>query len=92
MRNPCEPFIAEDGFEYADIAAFILQEPTDCWRNTHLNRQKAQGCTAAEIKAWSKAYGGDTEGDRHDPNSQGRQQHRAYRAGRANGATTRLAF
>lgn len=92
MEDRSQPFIAKDGYEYADLAAYLLQEPTDCWRNNHLDRLRAQGCSPDRIKAWSTGYGSDTEGDKNDPSAQGRQQHRAYRAGRANGATTRFDF
>ena len=80
MVNPNEPFIAEDGYEYEDLAAFLLQRPTDCWRNLYLKAQKLNGLTDAELKAWSKAYGDEIEGDKDAPGAKGRRHGHAVRA------------
>lgn len=57
--DPHAPFIAEDGLEYEDLAAKILDCPLDSWRNTEILTRRAQGQDESRIRRWIKAYDGD---------------------------------
>lgn len=58
--DPHAPFIAEDGLEYEDLAAKILDQPLDSWRNVEILTRRAQGRPEVAIRRWIKAYDGDS--------------------------------
>ncbi len=57
--DPQAPFIASDGLEYEDLAAFILGTPLGCNRNEYILAQRAAGRSEEAIRVWIKAYDGD---------------------------------
>lgn len=57
--DPQAPFIAQDGLEYEDLAAKILGNPIDSWRNAEILTRRASGHDEASIRRWIKAYDGD---------------------------------
>lgn len=65
MRNlndpldPLKPFIAEDGLEYEDLAAYICGQPIDCWRNRTIQSFREGGRSEEAIREWIKGYDGD---------------------------------
>ena len=57
--DPQAPFVAQDGLEYEDLAAKILGNPIDSWRNAEILTRRAQGHSEASIRRWIEAYDGD---------------------------------
>ena len=57
--DPQAPFIAQDGLEYEDLAAKILDQPLDSWRNVEILTRRARGDSESSIRRWIKAYDGD---------------------------------
>lgn len=57
--DPQAPFVAQDGLEYEDLAAKILGNPIDSWRNAEILTRRASGHDEASIRRWIKAYDGD---------------------------------
>ena len=53
------PFIAQDGLEYGGLAAFILGQPLDTWRNQRIQEHRKAGRSEASIREWIKGYDGD---------------------------------
>jgi hypothetical protein len=53
------PFIAEDGLEYEDLAAYITQQPADCWRNRAIQEFRSAGRSEAAIREWIKGFDAD---------------------------------
>jgi hypothetical protein len=53
------PFIAQDGLEYDDLAAFILGQPHDNWRNRTIQDFRRCGRSEAAIREWIAGYDGD---------------------------------
>jgi hypothetical protein len=78
------PFIAEDGLEYEDFAAFLCGQPQDTWRNQRIQDHRKAGRSEAALQQWIKGYDGD------DPRTTGELESveiaiRAHRAGAAGG-------
>lgn len=57
--DPEAPFIAQDGLEYEDLAAYILGKPATCWRNTAIQSFRANGRSEASIREWIKGFDGE---------------------------------
>lgn len=57
--DPQKPFIGSDGLEYADVAAKILGEPIENWRNGNVCRIRAIYGPEAARRWVSKFDGGD---------------------------------
>lgn len=57
--DPLKPFIAEDGLEYDDLAAYICGQPQDTWRNQRIQRHRQAGRSEEAIREWIKGYDGD---------------------------------
>jgi hypothetical protein len=57
--DPDAPFIAKDGLEYEDLAAYILGRPTDCWRNRRIQEYRQAGRSEEALRQWIKGYDGD---------------------------------
>lgn len=57
--DPEAPFIASDGLEYEDLAAFICQQPYDNWRNNTIQGFRQAGRSEAAIREWIAGYDGD---------------------------------
>ena len=78
-RDPFAPFIAEDGLEYEDFAAFILQPPLGCARNEHILAHRKAGRSEEAIRVWIKAYDGEdpTPSSQLPQQTHGRAHHRA---------------
>ena len=53
------PFIAEDGLEYEDFAAFLCGQPQDTWRNQRIQDHRKAGRSEAALQQWIKGYDGD---------------------------------
>lgn len=53
------PFIAEDGLEYEDFAAFLCGQPQDTWRNQRIQDHRRAGRCEAALQQWIKGYDGD---------------------------------
>lgn len=78
-RDPYAPFIAEDGLEYEDFAAYILQTPLGCARNEHILAHRQAGRSEEAIRVWIKAYDGEdpTPSSQLPAQAHGRAHHRA---------------
>lgn len=59
MYDPLKPFIAQDGLEYDDLAAYICDQPQDTWRNREIAEARAEGQPEETVRAWIKLYDGD---------------------------------
>lgn len=57
--DPDAPFIAQDGLEYEDLAAYILGKPVDCWRNRTIRDFRQKGHSEAAIRQWIKGFDGE---------------------------------
>jgi hypothetical protein len=77
------PFIAEDGLEYDDFAAFLCGQPQDTWRNQRIQEHRKAGRSEQALRAWIKGYDGD------DPRTTGELEAgaRAVRHSKANFAS-----
>ena len=53
------PFIAEDGLEYDDFAAFLCGQPQDTWRNQRIQEHRRAGRSEQALRQWIKGYDGD---------------------------------
>lgn len=58
-ENLYRPFIAEDGLEYDDFAAFLCGQPQDTWRNSRIQEHRKAGRSEAALRQWIKGYDGD---------------------------------
>lgn len=57
--DPQAPFIAQDGLEYEDLAAYICGTPAHCARNNYIQAHRAAGRSEEAIRIWIAAYDGD---------------------------------
>lgn len=82
-RDPFAPFIAEDGLEYEDFAAYILQTPLGCARNEHILAHRKAGRSEEAIRVWIKAYDGEdrTLSSQLDWSQQSERRIRAFTPG-----------
>jgi hypothetical protein len=58
-ENLYRPFIAEDGLEYDDFAAFLCGQPQDTWRNRRIQEHRKNGRSESALRQWIKGYDGD---------------------------------
>lgn len=58
MVSPHEPFVAEDGLVYEDLAARILGEPDKSWRNAQVLKHRAKGTPEEVVREWITRYDG----------------------------------
>jgi hypothetical protein len=57
--DPHAAFIAKDGLEYQDLAAYLEGTPVECFRNRRIQEHRARGGSEAAIRLWIKGYDGD---------------------------------
>ncbi len=57
-RDPDASFIAQDGLDYEDLAAYLLGQPFPCNRNTYIQALRAKGRSEEAIREWIKGYDG----------------------------------
>lgn len=58
MVNPHEPFVAEDGLVYEDLAAFLTDQPDKSWRNEQVLKFRKAGTPEDHLRDWIKRYDG----------------------------------
>lgn len=54
--DPQAPFVAEDGYEYVDFAAFLLGEPAQTTRNSNVHAYREAGNHPIAIQAYIEAF------------------------------------
>lgn len=59
MYDPLKPFIAQDGLEYDDLAAYLLDQPQSTARNRYIQEARAIGRSEEIIREWIKSYDGE---------------------------------
>ncbi len=57
-KDPQAPFVVQDGLEYEDLAAFLVNDPIDSWRNTEILSRRARKEPEEFIRRWIHAYDG----------------------------------
>jgi hypothetical protein len=57
--DPLKPFIAQDGLEYDDLAACLLNQPQATARNRYIQEACAIGRSEKVIREWVKSYDGE---------------------------------
>jgi hypothetical protein len=82
--DPTEAFIAEDGYEYENFAAFLIRRKADCWRNHNVEASRASGVPEEKIRAWIEAF----DGKDPTPSVKLDQEARSKRQVRANAAVS----